>query len=486
MKRILSLVLVLVLALGSVPVAFAATETEGDMLKAAGFVAGDQDGNLNEDQKLTREQMMVLIAEMNGVKEEAATFGIPFDFSDVNENDWFAPYVWYAAYQGWTAGMGDGSFGAGVAVDSKMAATFMLKALDYDVADYNASVEQAADMGIEITATSEMTRGEGFKAMWSTVNLPKQGSDVALGVELGKIETTEEAGGELEAAVLDTVEAISANRVYVEFDAEVAAAAAGDEANYVIVEKDDATKTVEVLEAQVDSDVIVVLKTASMKTGTAYTLTVDESSVNFTGISKESDTPELKSVKAVDGDQIEVKFDMKVTAVTAEDVANYSIDKEGTVVKAELDKEDRDVVTLTVEGFATTSSKKLTVENVTSIDDVKMSKEYRTFTPKFDKKSPKIDAVKASPYNNVEVIINFDDDHGVDKETAEDVSNYAIDGLEIYSAKAIDVDEKDNSSDDDDYYNRVVLTTSEQSKSKSYTLKVLNMVDGSTAKKCYY
>lgn len=219
-----------------------------------------------------------------------------------------------------------------------------------------------------------------------------------------------------------------------------------------------------------------------MKTGTAYTLTVDESSVNFTGISKESDTPELKSVKAVDGDQIEVKFDMKVTAVTAEDVANYSIDKEGTVVKAELDKEDRDVVTLTVEGFATTSSKKLTVENVTSIDDVKMSKEYRTFTPKFDKKSPKIDAVKASPYNNVEVIINFDDDHGVDKETAEDVSNYAIDGLEIYSAKAIDVDEKDNSSDDDDYYNRVVLTTSEQSKSKSYTLKVLNMVDGSTAK----
>jgi Spy/CpxP family protein refolding chaperone len=68
MKRILSLVLVLALVLGSVPVAFAAEETAGEKLKAAGFVAGDQDGNLMEDQKLTREQMMVLIAQMYGVQ----------------------------------------------------------------------------------------------------------------------------------------------------------------------------------------------------------------------------------------------------------------------------------------------------------------------------------------------------------------------------------------------------------------------------------
>ena len=240
MKRILSLVLALTLVLGSVPVAFAAEETAGDKLKEAGFVAGDQNGNLNEDDKLTREQMMVLIAEMNGVKEEAATFGIPADFSDVNENDWFAPYVWYAFYQGWTAGMGDGSFGAGVAVDSKMAATFMLKALDYEVADYNTSVAQAADLGIKIETTSEMTRGEGFEAMWSTVNLPKKDSEVALGVELGKIEEEKKEVAEL-AAKLDAVEAIGNALVEVTFDDDVDAAAA-EAATYVVTERGTTTE----------------------------------------------------------------------------------------------------------------------------------------------------------------------------------------------------------------------------------------------------
>lgn len=482
MKRILSLVLVLVLALGSVPVAFADNHSAGEMLKEAGFVAGDQDGNLNEDQKLTREQMMVLIAEMNGVKEEAATFSIPFDFTDVNENDWFAPYVWYAAYQGWTAGMGDGSFGAGVAVDSKMAATFMLKALDYEVTDYNASVAQAADLGIEIDEASELTRGQGFKAMWSTVNLPKKDSDVALGVELGRLEPTEEPAADL-TAELDAVEAIGNMVVKVEFSDDVDAAAA-EAADYVITEK-GSSEELEIKDVTVVDSDWVNLETAAMEGGKAYTLTLGESAVNFTGISKDSDKPEVDSITGEDTDLVKVEFDMVVDRATAEDIANYSVDKIGTVTDARLD-DDNKTVFVTVEGFTKSQAAKMTVENVMSIDGVLMSKETKTFYPEFDTKAPKLEdnGVDASDDNNVEVIIYFDDEHGVDKATAEDISNYSIDGLEILKAEADDVmydSSKTDNEADSDYYGKVTLTTSEQQKSKKYTLKVLNMVDGSTS-----
>jgi len=478
MKRILSLVLVLALVLGSVPVAFAAEESAGDMLKTAGFVAGDQDGNLNEDQPLTREQMMVLIAEMNGVKEEAATFGIPADFSDVSEDDWFAPYVWYAFYQGWTAGMGDGSFGAGVGVDSKMASTFMLKALGYEVADYNTSVEEAAEVGIVVEESAAMTRGEGFTAMWSTVNLPKKGSEVALGVELGKLEEKEAPMVEL-AADLDAVEAIGNTMLEVTFADDVDAAAA-EAADYVIVEK-GTTTALEVKGATAQDTDMAFVEVAAMKSGQAYTMTLGEVSVNFTGIAKVSDKPEVDSIKGTDTDRVEVKFDAVMDKATAEDIANYSIDKIGTVTGAEL-QSDNKTVELVVEGFTKVQSAKMSVENVLSIDGVAMAKTTKTFYATFDKSAPKLDDVVKASTNNVEVTVYFTDDHGVDEATAEDVSNYSIDGLEILEAVASKkMLNSSNNEVSSDYYNKVVLTTSEQSKSKKYTLKINNMIDGSSA-----
>lgn len=474
MKRILSLVLVLALVLGSVPVAFAAEDTAGDMLKAAGFVAGDQDGNLNEDQPLTREQMMVLIAEMNGVKEEAATFGIPADFSDVNENDWFAPYVWYAFYQGWTAGMGDGSFGAGVAVDSRMAATFMLKALDYEVTDYNASVEQATDLGIEIASTASLTRGEGFKAMWSTVNLPKQGSDVALGVELGRIEAETTPVADF-AGVIDAVDAVGATLIDVTFEDDVDAAAA-EAATFVIVKKDTTDEVAVKSVMAVDSDRVAV-ELEALTAGAGYTVTVGESSKNFTAIAKETDAPKVSSVKGTDTDRVEVAFDMNIDRATAEDIANYSIDKIGTVTNAEL-KSDNATVVLTVEGFTKSLNVKMTVENVLNVDGVSMKKVTKTFYPKFDKSAPKIDKIETAS-NDVEVIVYFSDDHGVDEAVAEDVANYSIEGLDILEAKA---SKKDTAGKSIDFFKKVVLTTSEQQAGKKYELVVSYMVDGSTAK----
>jgi hypothetical protein len=137
----------------------------------------------------------------------------------------------------------------------------------------------------------------------------------------------------------------------------------------------------------------------------------------------------------------------------------------------------REPVLLTVEGFETKTSKKLTVANIVSLDGAKLSKATKTFSPDFDSDAPDLDVVTASPYNNVEVIIDFDDDPGVDTATAEDIASYSIDGLDVLAAKATYKDEDDQ----DDYYDRVVLTTSEQTKSTKYDLTITYMVDGSTA-----
>lgn len=69
MKRVLSLVLALVLVLGMIPT-FAADMTAGQHLFEHEFIAGDGNGNLMEDQLLTREQLAKLILELNGSKKK--------------------------------------------------------------------------------------------------------------------------------------------------------------------------------------------------------------------------------------------------------------------------------------------------------------------------------------------------------------------------------------------------------------------------------
>lgn len=478
MKRVLSLVLALVMVLGTLPMAFAADETAGEMLQAAGFVAGDENGNLMEDAAMTRAMLAVLVAELNGVKENAKTYAIAPEFKDVTADDWFGPYVAYAAKEGWFKGDTEGNFNPNASVSDQTMATVMLRALGYEPA-WETAVSEAKAMGLPVGAADAamMTRGEAFSTMWGVVNTPKKGSDVALGVELGKIEPAKEEVEELVAELDDSnTKALGNTLVNVDFKSAVDAAAAGEVSNYTIVEKADTTKEIAVLSVVVRDADDVYLETEALTAGKAYTVIVGDSKANFAGIAKDSDKPKIDSVKGKDTGVIEVKFkDALVDKASAEDVANYSLDREGTIVKA-VANEGLTKVTLTVEGMTSTRSQRLTVENVMSTDGVVISKATKSFGPKFDKSAPKIKDVKASDHNNVEVLITWDDSHGIDKATAEDVSNYSIDGLEIISAKATYQDDNN-----DDYYDKVILTTAEQAKSKRYELKVKYMVDGSTA-----
>ena len=185
MKRVLSLVLVLVLVLGSFPV-FADTTTYGEQLFEMGLLKGDENGNLNEDSILTRAEMMVVLARLYGVEDEAMAFPLPSTFTDVPADAWYAPYVAYAQLEGWTVGYGDGTFGPNDAVSEQMVATFMLRALGYDVV-WETAVADAAELGIDAVASTPMLRGEVFEMMFDTINTENTEGEV-LGEVLGVLE----------------------------------------------------------------------------------------------------------------------------------------------------------------------------------------------------------------------------------------------------------------------------------------------------------
>ncbi len=166
MKRVLSLVLALVMVLGTMPMAFAADDTAGEMLQAAGFVAGDESGNLMEGNSLTRAELAVLVAELNGVKENAKTYAIAPEFKDVKADDWFGPYVAYAAKEGWFKGDTEGNFNPSASVSEQTMATVMLRALGYEPT-WDTAVSEAKAMGLPVGAdnAAAMTRGEAFTTM---------------------------------------------------------------------------------------------------------------------------------------------------------------------------------------------------------------------------------------------------------------------------------------------------------------------------------
>ncbi len=211
MKKVLSLVLVLAMVLGMMPV-FAAGETGADQLYKYGFISGNN-GDLMVNKELTRAEMAVLVAEMNGLKEEAANYAAPADFSDVEAGKWYTPYVAYGQANGWWAGYPDGTFKPEIGMSGQEFASVLMKALNYDVT-WNTVLADAAAVGVKVESTSNLTRGAAFDSMWATVNTPAKGEEVALGVKLGRLESAMVTDGPL---AVDTVTANTAKSFEVKF-----------------------------------------------------------------------------------------------------------------------------------------------------------------------------------------------------------------------------------------------------------------------------
>lgn len=184
LKYILSVLFLFIVSM--LPI-FGEAETSAQLLYKYGFIAGDN-GNLMEEQNLTRAQACVLLSEMYGSKNKASKHAFSNDFFDVYSNDWFAPYVVFARASGWVSGYPDGSFKPNNPVSKQEWSAMLMNALGYSYS-WNNVVSDMNGIGIDFLASNNSTlkRKEAFDGMWRALLTPANGEKQALGIKLNKL-----------------------------------------------------------------------------------------------------------------------------------------------------------------------------------------------------------------------------------------------------------------------------------------------------------
>ena len=177
LKRALSLALASVMLLGMMVVGTGASYADVtsednkeaiEVMQAVGVMVGDTNGNFNPDQKVTRGEMAVVMANLLNLKVEDFV-GAKIPFTDVPE--WAVPYVAACYADGITAGISATQYGFNYEVTTAQAALMMMKALGYfqNAKDFGsdwqvATVKQGSKIeifdGITSGASAAMTRNE--------------------------------------------------------------------------------------------------------------------------------------------------------------------------------------------------------------------------------------------------------------------------------------------------------------------------------------
>ena len=167
MKKLLALVLALVMTMSLVTISNAAFKDADkidykeavDVMNAVGVFVGDEKGNFNAKENLTREQAAKIIAYLElGSKAADALVGSNI-FTDVAATRWSAGFVGYCAQAGVVSGNGDGTFSPAGELTALQFGKMLLVELGYDA---KAAGMVGADWAIntsKLIATTKLMNG---------------------------------------------------------------------------------------------------------------------------------------------------------------------------------------------------------------------------------------------------------------------------------------------------------------------------------------
>jgi len=197
MKRRLSLLLAVVMILGSFSFAFAAEETAeekaGAFLMKVGVLEGIN-GELKLEDNLRRQDAVVLVARLHGAEDEAKKF--PTDdlkFTDFKD-PFYRPIIAWAVANDLVEGHTPERFGFNEDVTAQQYATILLRALGYndDVAGkdgYAKALELAKKLGVlenvEVENDTAITRGQMAVMTFNALGVKMKDSDKTLAEFLG-------------------------------------------------------------------------------------------------------------------------------------------------------------------------------------------------------------------------------------------------------------------------------------------------------------
>lgn len=231
MKKILSLVLVLSMVLGSFGFAFAAEEVVPDSVKrvhAAGLFGV---GGLELDRIATRAELATLVLRLHGYEDaEIEALKTASNFSDVAATSWYAPYVGLAVQEGlFTGDTGANTFRPLENAKYAELLVVILRALGYgeDLAGLawpNGYVLKAAEVGIDVDLTKDANSTVSRLVVGATIDkaldLEVKGGEETLGQKLG-LEGFEPVEPEPEELEIVGVSTDNLKQVVVEFNMDV-------------------------------------------------------------------------------------------------------------------------------------------------------------------------------------------------------------------------------------------------------------------------
>ncbi|WP_352420270.1 S-layer homology domain-containing protein [Proteiniborus sp.] len=142
MKKVLSLVLVLTLVLGSFSFAFAApndvvgTEYEDavERLGQLGIFTGYPDGTFKPNNTITRSEFAAVVVRAKGLEPAALAAKGTTAFADVPAENWASGYVNIASKMGFVKGYPNGNFGLNDPITYEQAVTLVVRVLGYEQA----------------------------------------------------------------------------------------------------------------------------------------------------------------------------------------------------------------------------------------------------------------------------------------------------------------------------------------------------------------
>ena len=192
MKRVLSMLMALVLALMLIPANCAAKveqEQAAQALNEIGLFSGtgvDAEGNprYELERQPTRQEAITMLVKLVGGAEESAKGGWKTPFTDVD--DWAKNWVGYAYAKGLTAGTSATKFGANDKTTAAQYLTFVLKALGYDANSdfsWDNAWPLAEKVGLskgEYNAQTSFTRGDMAVISYRALSAKMKGSDTLL------------------------------------------------------------------------------------------------------------------------------------------------------------------------------------------------------------------------------------------------------------------------------------------------------------------
>lgn len=488
MKRVLSLVLILVLVLGTIMPAFAevattvAVSTETQELADMGVIAGDGTG-FNEEGALRRSEFAVILSQLYGMKATAEAYELPASFTDLAEGAWYVPYIAYAESQGWMSGMGDGTFAPDAFMTAQQVNAMYLKVLGYEVA-WDAVNETAVEAGVAVDAAdaSLVLRGEAFTALRTTLDVTPVGGTAALGTTLPLVGYVAPVVEPVAPATVTIVSAKSLNDVVVEVelddDLDAPVALATD--MFEVVSDDTDLEVASVMFAPWDEDNYTVLVTLvdTMTAGTLYSVTSGETSENFGGIDEDDTEPTVVDVISADYNEVTIEFSeaVLIDGLMVELQEKYGDKDELTVVSWSYDSSTEISVitseqaaatlyTSVVDGAVDLAGNAMEDEDDSnSFTGIEMNdseqtvndadaEDYLTITVKFDVKVDEATALVASNYiinekyngqdevvvESVEMVSDDDSDAGFEGATVELTLAVGLEANTLYELEVANV-----------------------------------------------